>query len=96
MDNDFFWNEQELMLSTSLMSYIWMMEPQDKQNIHTFVELLDKIQVIDGKNSEMTKLFEDFAEKYGKDHPAYVNYQKVTKNTNETLKNMIIDLKVKF
>ena len=90
---DPFWIKSESMFLQSLMLYIWMEEPKERQNFNTLLDLLAKAEVNeDGGKSDLDLVMDELRvqSELGDNHPAVRNYDKCIGGAGDTVRSIII------
>lgn len=88
---DAFWTQAFRLYLQSLFYYVWMEEPHPTMN--RVLELMKLTKAPEGEISPLTQLMERLAvtSSYGKEHPAYRDYNKLmTQGAEDTIRSVIV------
>ena len=92
---DPFWEQSESMFLQALFYYVWLECSEKDRNFNSILELLSKAELKEDEDgvtqeSELDEIMNDLAEEKGENHPAVLNYRKVTRGAADTVRSIII------
>lgn len=101
LKGDPFWDDGVALYLLSLFYYVWLECPYKEQTMNKVLELCNKeVEVLDEDGTTALSVMMEYLTmgKRGKNHPAYVKYQKLKKGAPDTVRSIIlmVNAKLKF